>query len=181
MTFSPTPLKGSYTIQLQPFTDSRGWFSRTYSKDEFLAIHHTAEWVQTNHSYTTLKGTIRGLHYQEAPYKEIKLVRCIRGTAYDVIVDIRKSSPTFLQWFAVELSDQKMNMMYIPEGFAHGFQTLTNDCELLYNHSQIYVPGVEKGLAYNDPKLNITWPVALSCISQRDDNHGFIPDNFKGV
>jgi dTDP-4-dehydrorhamnose 3,5-epimerase len=181
MIFTPIPLKGSYHIHLTPFADDRGWFARTYSKDEFAEIGFNSEWVQMNHSYTAEKGTIRGMHYQESPHKEIKLVRCIRGSVFDVIIDLRKDSESFLKWYGVELSDNRKSMMYIPEGFAHGFQTLTADCELLYNHSSYYVPGVEKGIRYNDPKVNISWPLGVTKISERDANHPSISGNFNGI
>ena len=138
MIFTETILKGSYVIELNAFTDERGWFARTYCKKEFNAIGHHDEWVQMNHSVTKNKGAIRGMHFQLPPFSEIKLVRCIAGTVYDVVVDLRKNSATFLQWFGVELSAQNKKMIYIPAGFAHGFQTLSNDCELIYHHSQFY-------------------------------------------
>ena len=131
MKFSPATLDGVYTIDLEPVTDDRGWFARTFSKDEFERIHHNKEWVQMNHSFTTAKGTIRGMHYQLPPFREIKMVRCVAGAVFDVIIDIRKGSKTFLQWMGVELTAANKKMLYIPEGFAHGFQTLTDNCELL--------------------------------------------------
>ena len=131
MNFTETPLKGSYIITINPIGDSRGWFARTYCKNEFLNIGHNKEWVQINHSFTSLKGTIRGLHFQQKPFTEIKLLRCIPGSVFDVIVDLRKDSPTFLKWFGIELSAENKKMLYIPEGFAHGFQTLENNTELI--------------------------------------------------
>jgi dTDP-4-dehydrorhamnose 3,5-epimerase len=181
MIFKPTPLKGSYEIQLTPFKDERGWFMRTYCKNEFAQIGHTKEWLQMNHSFTLLKGAVRGMHYQLPPFREIKLVRCTRGTVFDVIIDIRRDSPTFLKWYGIELSAGKMNMVYIPEGFAHGFQTLTEECELVYSHSEFYVPGSEGGLKYDDPVLNIEWPIAVTQVSERDNNHRAITENFKGI
>lgn len=151
--------------------DNRGWFMRSFCKKEFEAIGHTKEWVQMNHSYTSKKGTIRGMHQQIAPYAEIKLVRCIAGSVYDVVIDVRKDSPTYLQWFGCELSATNKQMIYIPEGFAHGFQTLTDDVELLYHHSEFYQPGYESGIMYNDPKIKVVWPLALTEISERDLNH----------
>lgn len=181
MTFEETLLKGSYVVSLQPFKDERGWFARTYCKNEFAAIGHTKEWLQLNHSFTNKKGTIRGMHFQLPPFSEIKLVRCIAGAVYDVIVDLRKDSPTFLQHVGVELSSSNKKMMYIPEGFAHGFQALTDDCELLYHHSQFYLPGVEAGIKYNDPKINIEWPLPDGLVSDRDNTHQLIDINFKGL
>ncbi len=181
MKFTETPLKGSYVVDLDPFQDERGWFARTYCKKEFDSIGHTKEWVQLNHSFTKKKGTIRGMHYQLPPYSEIKLVRCISGSVYDVIIDLRKGSSTFLNFFEVELSSINRKMLYIPEGFAHGFQTLADDSELLYHHSQFYLPGVEGGIKYNEPKINIQWPLPVGSISSRDISHPFIDDHFKGL
>ncbi len=181
MTFTETLLKGSYVIELNTFTDDRGWFARTYCKNEFAAIGHTAEWVQMNHSFTKDKGAVRGMHYQLPPFSEIKMVRCIAGAVNDVIIDLRKNSPTFLQWFGVELSAQNKKMLYIPEGFAHGFQTLQNDCELIYHHSQFYTPGAEGGIKFNDSKLNISWPLPVTNISDRDNRHLLLDENFKGL
>lgn len=181
MIFEPTGLNGSFIVIPEPFTDERGWFARTYCKNEFAKIGHAGEWVQMNHSFTKQKGSIRGMHYQPPPHSEIKLVRCIAGAAYDVIIDLRKDSPTFLHFFGAEISAANKKMMYIPEGFAHGFQTLTDDCELVYNHSQFYTPGVEAAIKYNDPAININWPMTVSSISAKDDNHPNIDSNFKGI
>jgi len=181
MTFSPTPLKGSYIINLTPFSDERGWFARTYCENEFREIGHAEKWVQMNHSCTTKKGTVRGMHYQLPPFREIKMVRCIRGKVFDVIIDIRKDSATFLQWFGVELSPEAMNMLYIPVGFAHGFQTLSDNSEMLYHHSEFYTPGAEGGIKYNDPAVNIKWPLEVTSISERDLNHPGLTEKFKGI
>lgn len=181
MIFRETLLKGCYVIELNPFTDERGWFARTYCKNEFAAIGHIKEWVQLNHSFTYKQGTIRGMHYQLPPFAEIKLVRCIAGAVYDVVIDLRKGSPTFLQSFGTELSPANKKMMYIPEGYAHGFQTLSDNCELIYHHSQFYEAGVEAGIKYDDPKLNIVWPSSITNISERDKQHPFLDENFKGV
>jgi len=181
MIFSPTPLSGSFSIDLNPFSDERGWFARYYCKNEFKEIGHDAEWVQMNHSFTKHLGSVRGMHYQEGEYKEIKLVRCIAGKVYDVIIDIRKDSPTFLKWFSIELSAENKKMLYIPAGFAHGFQCLSDNCELLYHHSAFYTPGRETGISYNDPAVNIEWPIEITVISERDKNHPFITNNFKGI
>ncbi len=181
MIFTETILKGSYVIELNTFTDERGWFARTYCKNEFSAIGHHDEWVQMNHSFTKNKGTIRGMHFQLPPFSEIKLVRCIAGAVYDVIIDLRKNSATFLQSFGVELSAQNKKMIYIPAGFAHGFQAVTNDCEMIYHHSQFYTAGAEGGIKYNDPKINISWPLAVTNISERDNQHNLLDENFKGI
>jgi dTDP-4-dehydrorhamnose 3,5-epimerase len=181
MIFKPTPLSGSYEIEMTPFKDERGWFGRFYCKEEFTSIGHDKEWVQMNHSFTVLKGSLRGMHFQKPPYGEIKMVRCIAGKVFDVIVDLRKDSPTFLKWTAIELSAEKMNLVYIPAGFAHGFQTLENNCELIYFHSEFYRPDAESGLKYDDPAIGIEWPVDVVQISARDRNHSPIDNNFKGI
>jgi len=181
MIFYETNLSGSYIVQLQPITDSRGWFARTFCKNEFTQIGHNKEWVQMNHSFTAQKGTIRGMHFQRPPHAEIKMVRCIAGAVYDVIIDLRKSSPTYLQWFGTELSAANKNMIYIPEGFAHGFQTLTKDAELIYQHSEFYAQGAEEGLFYNDPAFHIEWPMPVTEISEKDKLHHIIDSNFKAI
>jgi dTDP-4-dehydrorhamnose 3,5-epimerase len=181
MIFTETKLKGSYVIDLDLFEDERGWFARTFCKDEFKKMGHDGEWVQLNHSFTKQKGTIRGMHYQMPPFGEIKLIRCIAGAVFDVIVDIRKDSPTFLQWVGMEFSAKNKKMIYIPQGFAHGFQALTNDCELIYHHSAFYKPNVEGGLKYNDPNLNIEWPLEGVNISSRDLSHNLLTNNFIGI
>ncbi len=181
MIFTETILKGSYVIELNNFIDERGWFARTYCKKEFSTIGHQGEWVQMNHSFTKNKGAIRGMHFQVSPFSEIKLVRCIGGSVYDVIIDLRKNSDTFLQWFGVEISAQNKKMIYIPAGFAHGFQSLSNDSELIYHHSQFYTAGAEGGIKYNDPKFNINWPISVTDISERDNHHALLDENFKGI
>lgn len=181
MIFTETILKGSYVIDLEPRGDSRGWFARTYCKNEFAAIGHTKEWVQLNHSFSSQKGTLRGMHFQLSPHAEIKMVRCIAGAVYDVIVDLRKDSDTFLKWFGVELSAQNKKMIYIPEGFAHGFQTLTDNAELIYHHSEFYTASAEAGILYNDKATGIEWPLPVAEISERDTKHPVIDQTFKGL
>lgn len=181
MIFTETILKGSYEITLTPHGDSRGWFARTYCKKEFEHIGHQQEWVQMNHSYSSQKGTVRGMHFQHAPFAEIKMLRCIAGSVYDVIVDLRKDSQTFLKWFGTELSAENKKMLYIPAGFAHGFQTLTDDVELVYQHTEFYTPSAEAGIRYDDSAVNIQWPLAVSEISERDSNHPLIDSTFKGL
>jgi dTDP-4-dehydrorhamnose 3,5-epimerase len=181
MVFIPTGLTGSYEIQPAPFTDDRGWFFRSYCKKEFESIGHNKEWVQMNHSHTIRKGTIRGMHYQKPPYAEIKLVRCVVGSVFDVIIDLRESSPSFLQWIGVELSAQNKKMIYIPEGFAHGFQTLENNTELVYCHSSFYTPGVEGAVSYNDPMVNIQWPLEVTDLSDKDARVSLLDKKFNGI
>jgi len=181
MIFTPTSLAGSYVIDLEPRSDERGWFARYYCKEEFQKIGHSKEWVQMNHSVTNKKGSIRGMHFQVHPYKEIKMLRCIAGSVYDVIIDLRKDSDTFLKWTGVELSATNKKMLYIPEGFAHGFQCLEDNCELIYHHSAFYQPGSEAGIRYNDPLINIEWPLPPTILSPRDKEHHFLNENFRGI
>ena len=180
MKFIPTILNGSFTIQLDPINDERGWFARYFCKKEFSTIGHNKEWVQMNHSFSLKKGTLRGMHFQKPPHSEVKLVRCIQGSVFDVIIDLRKDSPTFLKWFGTELSAENKLMMYIPEGFAHGFQTLEDNSGLLYMHTAYYSPEAEDGLRYNDPLVNISWPIEISEISMRDTNHDIL-EKFNGL
>ena len=180
MNFIETKLKGCYEIEVIPHEDNRGWFARTYCKDEFKKIGHQKEWVQFNHSFTREKGTVRGMHFQD-PNQEIKLVRCIAGSVFDVTIDLRKNSETFLQWFALELSASNKKMIYIPEGFAHGFQTLSTDAELIYHHTAFYTPASERGINYADDLIKIQWPLPITFISEKDKNFPFLDFNFKGI
>lgn len=180
MNFLETPLRGAYMVETRPFVDDRGLFARTFCKNEFKQIGHSKEFVQFNHSVTALKGTIRGMHFQTPPYSEIKLIRCIRGKVYDVIVDIREGSPTFLKYFGTELSEENMLSLYIPEGFAHGFQTLEDNSQLVYHHTSYYEPGHEGGIRYSDPLIGIKWPLDVNRISEKD-NHYALLNNFNGI
>ncbi|MCS6821113.1 MAG: dTDP-4-dehydrorhamnose 3,5-epimerase [Microscillaceae bacterium] len=179
--FEHTPLRSLWLITPKPFQDERGAFFRFFCKKEFQAIGFEKEFVQLNHSINKFKGTIRGMHYQEPPFAETKLVRCIRGKMLDVVVDIRQNSSTFLQHFTVELSAENKKMLLIPEGFAHGFQTLEDDTEILYHHTNFYTPSAERGLRYNDKLLNILWPMPLTQISERDKNFPLLSSDFKGI
>lgn len=181
MKFTETPLAGAYIVDLEPFSDDRGLFARTFCKREFAQIGHTGEWVQLNHSITFKKGAIRGMHFQFPPHSEVKMVRCVAGAVYDVIIDLRKGSTTFLQWFGVELSAANRKMLYIPAGFAHGFQTLTNNCELIYHHTSFYEPGAEGGIRFDDKKIGISWKEAVTDISERDKSHPHLDDSFTGL
>jgi len=181
MKFREMHLPGVYTIALEPFTDHRGSFARTFCRKEFAEHGLETQYVQMNHSKTQLKGTIRGMHYQRPPYTEVKLVRCIRGKVLDVIIDLRSRSATFGQYLTIELSEENELTLYIPAGFAHGFQTLTNDVELLYQHSAYYHPEAEQGIHYADPEFNIPWPKPMTSISKKDKFLTFIDDAFKGI
>jgi dTDP-4-dehydrorhamnose 3,5-epimerase len=181
MNFTPTPLKGSYIVDVNPFSDERGWFARFYCKNEFREIGHEKEWVQLNHSVSYHKGTTRGMHFQKPPFSEIKMVKCIAGKVFDVIIDLRKDSASFLDWFGTELSAENKRMLYIPEGFAHGFQCLTDHCELIYLHSEFYSPEAEAGVRFDDPKIKIEWPLPVTNLSSRDAGHAYLDNNFKGI
>jgi len=181
MIFTETRLAGAYIVDLEPFSDERGMFFRTFCKKEFEQIGHKDEWVQINHSITYKKNSLRGMHFQFPPYTEIKLVRCIAGAVFDVIIDIRKGSSTFLQWFGIELSAFNKKMLYIPAGFAHGFQTLANNCELIYHHSSFYMPGYEGGIRYDDKRIGIRWMEPIVEISPKDNNHPYLEELFTGI
>lgn len=181
MKFHPTILAGVYEIEMDPMRDDRGWFGRFYCKNEFQSIGHDKEWVQMNHSFTAAKGAIRGMHFQKPPFGEIKMVRCIAGKVLDVVVDLRKNSATYLKWTGIELSAEKKNMIYIPAGCAHGFQTLSENCELIYLHSEFYNPSAESGIRYDDPAIGIEWPLVIAQVSQRDRQHALIDKNFEGI
>lgn len=181
MQFIKTPLAGAYEVELAPIRDERGFFARTFCQKEFAKIGFAGQIVQINHSVTRRKGTIRGLHYQIPPSCETKIIRCIHGRVFDVMVDLRAGSPTMLRWHGVELSRDTMRMVFVPKGFAHGFQTLTDDAELLYHHSAFYNPENERGLRFDDPSLALAWPLPVKCASERDRSFPFIDDRFKGV
>jgi dTDP-4-dehydrorhamnose 3,5-epimerase len=168
MIFTETTLPGAYLIDIQPIEDPRGFFARAWCQQEFEAHGLVAHMVQTNISFNHYKGTLRGMHYQLAPYGEVKIIRCIRGAIYDVIVDLRPDSPTYLQWLGVELTSETHRMLYVPENFAHGFQTMADATEVTYQVSQFYTPAAEQGLCWNDPAIGIAWPLAVSVISEKD-------------
>ena len=167
-------------VQPKVFGDSRGFFVETYKYNDFEKAGIAEHFVQDNHS-KSVKGVLRGLHYQKLPKPQSKLVRCTSGEIFDVAVDIRKGSPTFGKWVGANLSDENRSMLYIPEGFAHGFQTLADNCELLYQHSEFYTPEAERGIRYDDSRINIRWPLNLTAISDRDRNHPAIDEKFEGV
>lgn len=168
MIFTETKLSGAYIIDLEKRGDSRGFFARSFCQDEFERLGLVNKVVQTNVSLSKHQGTLRGMHYQESPYAETKLVRCTQGAIYDVIVDVRPESPTFRQWIGVELSSSNHRMLFVPQHFAHGFITLADDCEVTYQVSQVYHPGSERGIRYNDPALGIIWPREVKVISEKD-------------
>ncbi len=174
-------LTGAAVVDAEPFVDNRGIFARFFCEKELSEIIGDRHFVNVNFSRTLKKGAIRGLHFQYPPKAEMKLMRCIHGAVYDVIVDIRKNSLTFLNWYGVELSAENMKMLCVPEGFAHGFQVLEENSELLYLHSEFYSKECEGALNYSDPLLAIEWPIKLTDVSERDRTHKMIEDNFRGV
>ena len=163
-------IKDIYEITLSPIEDQRGFFMRTYAREIFEKYNIDRNWVQENHSRSRIKGIVRGLHFQFPPYSETKLVRCIRGSIFDVFVDLRKNTPTFGQWDSIELSGDNKKMIYIPRGFAHGFCTFTDDCEVLYKVDNFYKPEAEGGIIWNDKTLKISWPVDEPILSEKDAN-----------
>ena len=171
MQFRPTPLKGSFLIDLDPQHDNRGFFSRLFCTEEFKKNELEPHILQLNDSYSIQKGTLRGLHYQLYPKEETKVIRCIQGSIYDVIVDLRKDSPTFKQWFGAVLSQKNRQMIYVPKDFAHGFLTLEDNTEIIYLVSESYSKEHERGIRWNDPQFQINWPEAPKIISERDQQH----------
>ncbi len=168
MIFTETKLKDAYVIEIQKFEDDRGFFGRTFCQKEFEKYGLNSNVSQANVSFNKKKGTLRGMHYQADPYGEVKLVRCTRGAIYDVIIDVRPGSPTFKQWIGVELTAGNYMMLYVPEKFAHGFQTLVDETEVIYQVSQFYTPGSERGIRYDDPAFRVHWPLAVQVISDKD-------------
>ncbi|MFX4242245.1 dTDP-4-dehydrorhamnose 3,5-epimerase family protein [Aliarcobacter butzleri] len=180
LNITSTSFENLFIIEPNIFKDERGSFSRIFCENELKDIFKF-NIKQINHSITREKGTFRGLHFQYEPNSEIKMVKCIKGAIIDIVVDIRENSPTFLQHFSVELTEQNQKMLYIPKGFAHGFQTLKNNTELLYFHSSIYTPSNEGSLNILDKKLNIVLPLDIINLSNKDKNNAFLTDEFKGI
>ncbi len=174
-------ISGAAVIDAEPFVDHRGVFARFFCEKELSEIIGDRHFVNVNFSRTLNKGVIRGLHFQYPPTAEMKLVRCIRGAVYDVIVDIRKNSSTFLKLYGVELSAENMKMLCVPEGFAHGFQVLKENSELMYLVSNFYSPDCEGGLNYADPSLGINWPCNITDISDKDRKNPYISNKFDGI
>ncbi len=168
MIFSPTKLQGAFIIDIEHREDDRGFFARSWCQDEFAAHGLNPRLVQCNVSFNRKRGTLRGLHLQVTPYAEAKLVRCTRGRLYDVAVDLRKDSATFRQWVAVELSAENRRMLYVPEGMAHGFETLEDETEVFYQMSEFHHPEAARGVRWNDAALGIAWPLVPPVLSDRD-------------
>jgi dTDP-4-dehydrorhamnose 3,5-epimerase len=175
------PLFGLKLVERQSLGDSRGFLSRLFCAEELSTAGWRESIAQINQTYTAQRGTVRGMHYQNPPRAEMKLVSCLQGEVWDVAVDLRAGSPTFLHWNAELLSDTNNRALLIPEGFAHGFQTLTNDVTLLYCHSAAYNPEAEGALNAQDPRLAITWPLAIESVSVRDSKHPLLDLKFEGV
>lgn len=176
-----TPIDGLLIIQRIPLVDKRGYLERLFCQDEFQPILKEKQIKQINHTFSEKKGTLRGMHFQYSPNTETKLVSCVRGEVFDVAIDIRKGSSTYLQYFAEKLTEENFKSLLIPEGFAHGFQTLTNNCEMLYFHTNEFAQELEGGLNAKDPMLNIKWPLEIKEISNKDLNHPMLNNDFKGV
>jgi dTDP-4-dehydrorhamnose 3,5-epimerase len=176
-----TPLPGLTVVETTPFADHRGAFARLFCERELAPLLGTRHIVQINHSRTAAVGAVRGMHFQHPPHAEMKLVRCLKGRVWDVAVDLRAGSSTFLSWHAEELSPGNARMILIPEGFAHGFQVLESESELLYLHTAFYEPTTEGGISYTDPRLGIPWPLPVQDISLRDASHPLLTADFSGI
>jgi dTDP-4-dehydrorhamnose 3,5-epimerase len=171
MNFIPSDIPGVFIIEPEPKSDERGMFARTWCRRDFAERGLAADWVQSSVSFNPLRGTLRGLHYQDMPHPETKLIRCTRGALYDVVVDLRPGSPTYGCHAAVELSAENRRELYVPGGLAHGFQTLSGDTEVLYFISEYYRPELARGVRWNDPAFGIRWPLAVAIISDRDNSY----------
>ncbi len=168
MIFKELEFEGVFKIELEKMEDNRGFFARSWDKKEFEKIGLNSQLVQCNISFNKIKGTIRGLHFQKKPHEEAKFVRCVKGKVYEVFVDLRKNSKTFLKWGGIELDSEGLTCLYVPEGFALGFQTLEDNTELLYQMSEWYKPEFSEGIIWDDKELGIKWPITMSKISEKD-------------
>ena len=176
-----TPISGLVVVETTPLQDKRGTFSRLFCGIDLASVICEKRIVQINLSHTYSEGAVRGMHYQRAPHAEIKMVRCLNGRVWDVAVDLRQGSPTFLQWHAKELTPDNGLMMIVPEGCAHGFQILEAESELLYLHTAAYTSEAEGGVRYNDPAIGISWPLPVTDLSDRDKQHPLMNDEFQGL
>jgi len=181
LTINKTPIDGLYIVENNEFVDHRGEFARWFCEKELKEIIGNRHIKNVNFSRTMKKGSLRGMHFQKPPKAEMKMVRCIKGRILDVVIDIRKNSSTFLQHYAVELSAENMKLFVIPEGFAHGFQSLEDNCEIMYLVTEFYSPNDEDSLRYSDPKIGINWPLPITNISTKDMNHPFLQNSFDGI
>lgn len=168
MNILETVFQGLFVIELEPVEDARGYFLRTYCKEDFEEANIVANFTQSAVSYNRSKGTLRGMHFQKEPFAEEKLVRCVKGSIYDVVIDLRKKSNSFKSWFSIELSENNNKALYIPKGFAHGFQTLEDSTVVQYQISGKYMPDQADGVRWDDKEFNIEWPLDIKCVSERD-------------
>ncbi len=171
MRFTETEIRGAFILDAEQIADERGFFARTWARDEFEAHGLNPDLAQCNLSYNHRAGTVRGMHWQAAPHAETKLVRCTQGGLYDVVVDLRPDSPTYLRWVGVELTAENRRALYIPEGCGHGFQTLEDATEVLYMITEYYTPAAARGMRWNDPAINVAWPLDMTVISERDAHY----------
>jgi dTDP-4-dehydrorhamnose 3,5-epimerase len=181
MKFTKTKIRDLYIIEPEPFVDDRGMFSRIFCKEELKEIGHNKEIVNINHSITKKKGTIRGMHFQYPPKAEVKIVKCIKGSIFDVAIDLRKKSSTLFHWYGEILSASNMKILYIPEAFAHGFQALEDEVEIIYFVTEFYTPDKEGTIKYNDPKIKINWPLDVTDISEKDKQIKLLNNDFFGI
>lgn len=176
-----TPISGLQILQRRPIRDARGYLERLFCTDELQPVLSRKTIAQVNHTLTVNRGTVRGMHFQHPPHAETKFITCLMGEVFDVAVDLRNNSPTFLHWHAEILNADNHRTLLIPEGFAHGFQTLTDNCEMLYFHTASYQPEAEGGLSVHDPRLGISWPLLVTGLSSRDAGHPLLQDDFPGI
>jgi len=176
-----TPLPGLHLLESIPIKDERGWLERIYSRDSINNLAKGKDIQQINKTLTVKRGTVRGLHFQNSPYTETKIISCIKGKIWDVAVDLRKNSPTFMNYFAVELSENQHVSVLVPEGFAHGFQSLTDNCQIIYFNTSNYNPNSEGGINALDPRISIKWPIEISFRSIRDTEHQYLKNSFSGI
>lgn len=174
MKFLETKFKGVYLIEIEKNLDERGFFARTFDKKQFLELGLDVNLFQCNISFNKKTGTLRGMHYQDSPYEEIKIVRCTQGKIFDVVIDLRPDSSTYREWISFELSSQNYKMIYIPKGFAHGFQTLEDNTEIFYHMSDCYMPKYSNGITWNDKSINIKWPIENPILSDNDKLYKFL-------
>jgi dTDP-4-dehydrorhamnose 3,5-epimerase len=183
MNINKTKLNGVMVIEPKIFGDHRGWFTETYNEENFKKAGIDSVFIQDNHSFSATKGTLRGLHYQKDPKAQTKLVRCTKGSIFDVAIDIRKESPTYGEWYGLELSEENKKQLLVPKGFAHGFMTLTDDVEVQYKVDELYSPEHDRGIIWNDPEIGIEWPINIQpVLSAKDENAPLLKDadnNFK--
>ncbi|WP_285905648.1 dTDP-4-dehydrorhamnose 3,5-epimerase family protein [Pseudodesulfovibrio pelocollis] len=181
MRFDPLPLAGAYRLEGANFADDRGWFARIYCAEELESVGLGKTISQANISMTRRKGAVRGMHYQHPPHAEAKIIRCLRGSVFDVMVDLREESETYLCWCGEVLTADSGKALLVPEGFAHGFQTLEDDTQLLYMHTEPYAPECEGGIRFDDPAVGIQWPFPPSYVSERDLKHPLIAQGYVGI